>query len=142
MKRQFHTVRRPDLEGSPRSHALAAALAEKCDPELLERFLEIKAILDSIGGQVYFAAYRTKYSPEGVPLEDVKQPGRYETDGYVFHWEHIARINRQRIEPDAKIEETPETLYEPSDVLAALEEQAIADAEVEAVVAADEGPEE
>ena len=112
MKRQFHVVRRPDLEGSPRSHALAAALAEKCDPEFLERILELKCLFDSIGGQVYTAAYRTKYDTRtGEPVKDVKnEPGRYETDGYVFHYEHIAKINRQAPEPDAKIEDTPDNL--------------------------------
>lgn len=115
MRRDFHTVRRADLEGHQRSMELAQALAMTTDPETLEKLIQIKSLLDSVGGQVYIAAYRTKYGPDGKPVEDVREPGSYETDGYLFRYEHIAKINRQAAEPDAKDDETPEKLPELAD---------------------------
>lgn len=103
MKRQWSTPRRTDLEGSERSMELATALAQIADPDFLEKVIQAKALLDSVGGQFYIAAYRTKYDiVSGEPVEDLKQPGRYETDGYLIDYGHIARINRQDAEPDAK----------------------------------------
>lgn len=111
MVRQFHTVRVREFEGSERSLQLATALAQVCDPDTLEKLLQIKTSLDTIGGQVYIAAYRTKYdAATGEPLGDVKNPGVYETDGYLFQYEHIAKVNRQPREPDAKPDETPSEL--------------------------------
>jgi hypothetical protein len=126
MRRQFHTVRRVDLEGHERSLELAQALAVTTDPDTMEKLVQIKALLDSVGGQVYIAAFRTKYRADGTPVENVQEPGKYETDGYLFQYEHIAKINRQDVEPDAKPEETPDELPE---VAAALD--AVAEAEDE-----------
>jgi hypothetical protein len=58
------------------------------------------------------AAYRRKYAPQQVgegtvylPVEDMKDPGTYMTDGFVFHYEHIAKLPRQSPEPDADLSE-------------------------------------
>lgn len=100
---------------------LATALAQVCDPETLERLLQIKTLLDSVGGQAYICAFRNKYrvalTPEGdeylEPLDDVKQPGKYLTDGYAIQYEHIAKINRQAVEQDER--EMPDSLPEPEE---------------------------
>ena len=123
MIRQTSNPRRVDLEGHDRSQQLGLALAQICDPETLEKLIHMKTTLDSIGGQFYVAAFRNKYKTvadeEGqmlVPVDDPTEPGQYHTDGYVFHYEHIAKLNRQRAEPDAKRSETPDTLYAVEDV--------------------------
>lgn len=104
MRRAFHSPRIPEFEGSDRSNQLAAALAQVSDPEFLQAVLDLKAMLDRVGGQVYIAAYRQKYGPDGQPVEDPKEPGRYETEGYAFHYEHIAKLTNAPREPDPKVE--------------------------------------
>jgi hypothetical protein len=112
MKRQWHTARIPELDGSDRSMQLAAAIAQVSDPQTLEALLQGLTLLDRVGGQLYIAAYRTKYKTEQdpstgefrrLPVRDVREPGSYETDGLVFHYEHIAKITRQDPEPDAAL---------------------------------------
>jgi hypothetical protein len=109
MKRQWHTARIPDADGSDRSVQLAHALAQVLDPPTLEALLQSFTLLDRIGGQVYIASVRTKYKTvvdadaqtvERVPVEDVREPGSYETDGFVFHYEHIAKLPRAEDEGD------------------------------------------
>lgn len=128
MRRGRTVVRRRDLEGSERSHGLAAALAEMSSPEFLEALVHGVAQLDSIGGQLFIAAVRNKYAKVTVTndagevlgeqwdrLEDHKDPGDYETDGYVIHWDHIATaVRNARKEPDTEFptEPQPEAPYE------------------------------
>ena len=123
MIREWFSTRRQELEGHERSLQLATALAMKTDPDTMEKLLEVKNLLDSVGGQVYIAAFRNKYKTVvengqlvDVPVDDPKdEAGKYVTDGYVFHYEHIAKLNRQRPEPDDK--HTPDTLPTPEWVI-------------------------
>lgn len=109
MKRSWHTARQPELDGSDRSTQIALAIAQVADPGVLEALLQTLTLLDRIGGQVYIAADRQKYAPQetdqGVmylPVTNVKEPGTYMTDGFVFQYEHIAKLPRQPVEPDAE----------------------------------------
>lgn len=129
MKRQWHTARQPELDGSERSTQLALAIAQVADPATLEALLQTLTLLDRIGGQVYIAAYRRKYAPveseQGTyfqAVDDVKQPGTYMTDGFVFHYEHIAKLPRQSPEPDADLAEPlPNPNGDVAEVLAGVE---------------------
>jgi hypothetical protein len=106
MRRPFYAPRIVEAEGSDRSQELATALAMTCDPEYLEALVHLKSMLDRIGGQVYIAAYRKKYNPQtGEELDDPSKPGRYETEGYAFHYEHIAKITNAPREPDRKVDD-------------------------------------
>lgn len=116
MRRGTSIVRDRELEGSERSAELATALAQICDPGLLEALVHAKAMLDYNGGQIFIAAVRNKYrittqrSPEGnivgetrTLLENRQEPGNYETDAYVFHFDHIATALRSaKKEPDTQ----------------------------------------
>jgi hypothetical protein len=117
MRRDWNTVRNRDLEGSERSYQLLQGLAAQCDPETAEMFVHIKSLLDSNGGQFFIAARREKYAKQvvrdedtgsiigevKVKLDDHKVPGVYETDGYYFHFDHIATALREHPrEPDTK----------------------------------------
>lgn len=88
---------------------LATALAQVSDPDFLEAVLHIKSMLDRLGGQMYLAGYREKFDGEGRLLSDHKQPGNYETVGYLFHYDHIAKITQAPNEPDANLKQ-PMTL--------------------------------
>lgn len=105
MRRQWNSPRFVDDEGTARTLELATALAQMADPDFLEKVIHLKSMLDSIGGQVYIAAYRDKFDGQGNKLEDHKQPGDYATIGYLFHYDHIAKITRAPVEPDAKLSE-------------------------------------
>lgn len=113
MRRDFYTPRIVTDEGSQRSNELAVALAQVADPEFIEAVIHLKSMLDRIGGQAYVVAFRNKYNPRtGEVITDPEAPGRHETEGYVFHYEHIARLSGQDKEPDAgdveKIAGTPD----------------------------------
>lgn len=109
MRRAFYTPRIPEAEGVERSQELALALAQTADPEFIEAIIHLKSMLDRIGGQVYIAAYRNKYDPNtGAVLEDPRAPGRHETDGYAFHYEHIAKLTNAPREPDQAVERLSE----------------------------------
>ncbi len=80
--------RAPELEGVTVSHMLALELALDLTPDILRSILDIKVILDRLGGQVWIAPY--------VHEEQVV--------GFAFLWDHISRLGRGK-EPDANISE-------------------------------------
>lgn len=116
MRRGWNVVRDRTEEGSERSLELATALAQTSDPDFLEQVVHAKALLDAVGGQVFIAAVRNKYAVITVRdragnvlgeqrevLEDRKQPGEYETDAYLFHFDHIATALRDAArQPDSE----------------------------------------
>lgn len=116
MRRGWNVVRNRDAEGDERSLELAGALAAISDPDFLERVLHAKTMLDSVGGQIFIAAVRNKYAVKTLRtaaghivaeerdlLEDRKAPGEYETDAYLFHYDHIATALRDaRKEADSE----------------------------------------
>lgn len=113
MRRAFYSPRLHTEEGSERAVELAVALAQISDEEFLRTIIDIKAALDRIGGQVYIAAFRNKYDPAtGEQLEDPSAPGRYETDGYAIHYEHIAKLTDSPREPDPRVEKLAEVREE------------------------------
>lgn len=114
MRRGTPVLRDRELEGSERSYQLANTLAGIASPELLEQLIFAVSKLHDIGGQTFIAAVRSKYAKHTVRnprgeilgehlelLADPREPGQYETDAYVFHWDHIATaIRGAEREPD------------------------------------------
>jgi hypothetical protein len=78
----------PEIVGVGASHMLALELAMTFGAEAVRSLLNIKVILDAIGGQVLVSPY--------VREETVV--------GLIFHWEHISKVGRGQ-EPDAKIDD-------------------------------------
>jgi hypothetical protein len=121
MRRGTNIVRDRELEGSSRSAELATALAQIACPELLEAIVHGVSLLHFTGGQIFIAGVRNKYrvttlrnelgnvvAEERTLLEDRREPGNYETDGYVFHYDHIATALRgARKEPDSAFPADP-----------------------------------
>lgn len=121
MRRGRTVVRRRDLEGDERSLELCGAIAAQVSPELAEALLHGIAQLNSIGGQLFIASVRNKYQKitvrdqagniageQWVKLQDHKDPGDYETDAYVFHWDHIATaVRNSKKEPDTAFPAEP-----------------------------------
>ena len=149
MRRQWSTVRDHEAEGSDRSQQLGLTLAAICDPETLEKLIHLKALLDANGGQALICAYRNKYGYQDqvdangdaykvkVRLEDPQEPGVYETDGYLIHFDHIATTLRSRQperEPDAKPEKPMPfpTDDDAGDLRDAIEAEVAAELEAEA----------
>jgi hypothetical protein len=91
MKRSSSSLRDVRDEGSDRSHQLAIALAQICDPELLETLVHLKSALDEFGGEFRVVSMRHKYSPTGERLEDLTSDGEFFTDGYLTHYSHYAK---------------------------------------------------
>jgi hypothetical protein len=89
------------LEGEARAQNLAAALAQKCDPEFLEAVLHMKSALDEFGGQVFIAAARDHFNDQGAVVP-VSQPGRWTTYGYLFHYGDKPQIRRLQTDEEAE----------------------------------------
>ena len=84
--------RRPELEGTGAAQMLALEIALDLSPDVLRAILNVKVILDTLGGQVWIAPHVR----EG------------EVIGYAFVWDHVSKLMRGK-EPDANIAE-PQTL--------------------------------
>lgn len=104
MKRKWNNHVGPPDEDSAR---VAAALANTCDSDTLQSFLDIATILNRFGGQAYIGAYREKFDRFGniVKPEEV---GKFETIGFAYYYEHVASLTNAPREKDAKFgEEMP-----------------------------------
>jgi hypothetical protein len=101
-------------EGSERSQALAIALAQIADPELLEALVHHIAALHEFGGEVYIGAARDRFEVQGERLVKVTDGGSFLTFGHVIAYNKKARIKGQQSEPDAGYEQQPAPQPEPA----------------------------
>lgn len=94
---------------------VAQALANVCDAETLRSLLDLKVLLDRVGGEGYIGAYRIKVDPEGhqIPpeeMQDPNRPGTYLTMGYLFTYDPVAKKTRRATEapeePQADLRES------------------------------------
>ncbi len=80
--------RRPELQGAGASQMLALEIALDLSPDVLRSILDLKVILDRLGGQAWVAPH--------VREEQVI--------GFAFVWDHISKLGRGK-EPDSNISE-------------------------------------
>ena len=91
MKRSWSTVRSGPDEAS---QEVALAIAQIADSETLRSFLDTLTALDRFGGELYIGAYRKKFDAQGNIVEP-DEVGEYETVGYAWHYEHVAKRTAQ-----------------------------------------------
>lgn len=75
----------------------AQALANLCDAATLRSLVDLVVTLQRFGGEAYVGAYRRKIDPEGrivLPEEIRETAGTYETVGYLFFWDAVAKQTR------------------------------------------------
>lgn len=95
-------------EGSERSQALALALGQIADPELLEALLHHLAALHEFGGEIYIGAARDRFVvDDNQRLVKTTEGGSFLTYGHVIAYNKKARIKGQQVEPDANYESQP-----------------------------------
>lgn len=76
--------REPDYEGTPAAHGFGTALASIAEPEFIQSLVQVKCLIDRIGGQAFFKAYLR----EG------------EFAGTLVHYEHLVK---DHAEPSASL---------------------------------------
>lgn len=105
----------PPDGGDEEALQVAQALANVCDAETLRSLLDLKILLDRVGGEAYVGALRIKVDTNGhrIPPEqmrDPERPGTYLTSGYLFVWNPVAQKTKVAVQSD---EEPQPDLREP-----------------------------
>lgn len=94
-------------EGSERSSALALALAQVADPDLLESILHSLGALHEYGGEITIGAKRDRFDLTGEEPVMVTNGGTFLTWAYLVGYNSKARIKGQEVEPDLAYEQQP-----------------------------------
>lgn len=148
MKREWNVLNGEagSVPGDEAAQARAVALAQIADAGLIDTLIDAIVLMRRIGGQVYLAAHRAKFDADGAMVSDRDTPGRWETVGYLAHYEH--RDHRLEVAKPPKLPELEDVVaeVEATDTLEGISDEEVeqlreALAEPEPVAVADEDAE-